>query len=219
MVSAPGAADAAGAPGTPGGGGAWAWLIAGALPSSSRMTSSTAVARLTISGSSRADETDDGSVEFTSRPGVGADEGLHALPGVGRGVRQLGELPVEEAVRGARVHLHVVLDVGLLERGVELIDVRLRNTLVGAAEERLDRRLVAAHRVDRLGTIRPALEAERPAVEADDAGVAEVARRLQVRQRAAEAEAHREQRAHLATVLAAQVRGRGRDVGLQRLGL
>src|SRR5512132_2296007 len=131
------AAGATGAAGPPGGGGAWARLIAGAMPSSSRMTSSTAVARLTMSGSSREDETNDGSVEFTSRPAVGADKGLHALPGVGRGVRELGELPVEEAVRGARVHLHVVLDAGFLQRAVELLDVRRRDTLVGATEERL----------------------------------------------------------------------------------
>src|SRR3954470_23721805 len=188
MASAEGAADAAAAPG---GGGAWARLIAGALPSSSRMTSSTAVARVTMSGSSRGDETGDGSVEFTSLPGVGADEGLHALPGIGRGLRELGELAIEEAVRRAGVDLHVVLDAGLLEGAVELIDVRLRDALVGAAEDRLHGGLVPGRRVDRLGAIGPALESERPAVEPDHAGVAEIAGRLQIRQRAAEAEAHR----------------------------
>src|SRR5207249_8514422 len=87
-----------------------------------------------------------------------------------------GVLPVEEAVRRAGVHGRVVLDVGRLARGVELVDVLLRNAVVGAAEEREHRRLVARDRVDRPRAIRPALEAERPAVEADDARVAEAAR-------------------------------------------
>src|SRR2546422_6419849 len=113
----------------------------------------------------------------------------------------------------------VVLDVGLLARGVELVDVLLRNALVGAAEEREHRRLVARDRVDRPRAIRPALEAERPAVEADDARVAEAARRLQIRQGTAEAEADAENRADLTTVSAAQVRDRRSDVRLELVGL
>src|SRR5256885_13675982 len=153
MASAPEGADA---PGAPAGGGAWAWLIAGALPSSSKITSSTAIARLTMSGSSREVETGDGRVKFTSLLGVGADEGLHALPGIRRGLRELGELPVEEAVGRARVDLQVVLDAGLLERAVELVDVRLRDALIRAAEDRLHGRFVPARGIDRLGTIGPA---------------------------------------------------------------
>src|SRR5262249_19878596 len=36
--------------------------------------------------------------------GVGADEIPHPAPRVGRGIGELAELPVEEAVGGARVH-------------------------------------------------------------------------------------------------------------------
>src|SRR5215470_9967138 len=127
MLSAEGAAAATGAPG---GGGAWAWPIAGALPSNSRMTSETAVARLTMSGSSREDETGDGCVEFTSLfPRVRPDERLYACPRVGGVLGKLGVLPVEEAVRRAGVDLHVVRDVVLLEGGVELLDIGRRDAL------------------------------------------------------------------------------------------
>src|SRR5262249_42571724 len=113
--------------------------------------------------------------------GVLAHEGSHALPGVGRGFRELRLLAVEEAVRRTRVDGGVVLDIRLTACGLELVDRALRNARVGATEEREHRAFVARHGVDGLGAIGPAAEAERPAVEADDARVAEPARRLQVR--------------------------------------
>src|SRR5262249_58470917 len=61
-------------------------------------------------------------------------ERLHALPGVGRRVLELGVLSVEETVRRAWVHDRLVLDVGLLADGVERVDVLLRNALVRAAD-------------------------------------------------------------------------------------
>src|SRR5262249_52586276 len=124
--------------------------------------------------------------------GVLPDERLHAPPGVGRGLRELRLLAVEEAVRRSRVDGRFVFDAGLAARGLELVDRRLWNTRVGATEEGEYAALVARDRVDRLGPIRPAAEAERPAVEADHTRVAEPARRLQIRERAAEAEADRE---------------------------
>src|SRR5438128_12271119 len=134
--------------------------------------------------------------------GVLPDECLDASPGIGRGLRELGLLSIEEAVRRARVDRRIVLDAGLAARGVELVDGGLGNSLIGAAEEREYAALVARDGIDRLGSVGPAAEAERPAVEADHAGVAEPARGLKVREGTAEAEAHREDRASFAAVLA-----------------
>ena len=121
-------------------------------------------------------------------------------------------------MRGAGVDRRVVRDARLAAGGLELVDRALRNALVGAAEDRQDGARVAGDRVDGLGPVRPAPEPEWPAVEPDHAGVPEPAGGLEVRERPAEAEADREERAHLAARGAAQVRGRGRDVGLKQLG-
>src|SRR5881275_497212 len=50
---------------------------------------------------------------------VALDEALHVLPRVGGRVLELLVLPVEEAVRRARVHVLLVLDARLLKRLVE----------------------------------------------------------------------------------------------------
>src|SRR5207244_9341252 len=107
--------------------------------------------------------------------GVPAHERLHAPPRVGRVLRELRLLAVEEAVRGARVDRRVVRDARLAAGGLELVDRALRDALVGAAEDRQHGARVAGDRVDGLGAIRPALEPERPAVEPDHAGVPEPA--------------------------------------------
>src|SRR5262245_63114734 len=112
----------------------------------------------------------------------------------------------------------VVLDIRFAAGSVELVDRALRNARVGAAEEREHRALVARHRVNGLGAVRPPAQAERPAVEADDARIAESARRLQVRERAAEAEANGEDRPDLTAVLAAQVSHTRLEAGPGRSG-
>src|SRR5947199_2181889 len=152
-------------------------------------------------------------------PGVLSHESLDALPGVGRRVGEFRLLAVEEAVRRARVDRGVVLDARLGARGVELIDDALRNPRIRTAKKRQHGARVARDGVDGLGPIRPAREPERPAVESDHAGVAQPAGRLQIRQRPTEAEADREDRADLAPGRAAQIRDRGRDVGLETIGL
>src|SRR4030095_7397175 len=113
-----------------------------------------------------------------------AHERLDAFPGVGRGFRELRLLAVEEAVRRTRVDGGVVLDIRLAARGVEVVGLALRNARVGAAEEREHRALVARHRVDGLGAVGPAAQAERPATEADDARVPQPAPRLPGRESA-----------------------------------
>src|SRR5882672_6139423 len=117
---------------------------------------------------------------------VRLDEALHPAPRVGGGVGEFLVFAVEEAVGRAGIDGGVVLDVALATGLVELIDVGLRNALVSAAEQREHRALVARHRVDGLGAVGPALETQWPAVEADHALVAEPARGLEIRQRAAE---------------------------------
>ena len=146
--------------------------------------------------------------------GVAANEVLHALPGVGRRRLELRLLAIEEAMGGAWIDGRVVLDPGLAARRVEGVDIALGNALVGAAKEREYRASVSADGVDRLGPIRPPLQPQRPAVEPDHPGVAEAARRLEVREHSAEAEADGEERAHRAAGGRAQVHCRRRDVGL-----
>src|SRR5204862_3422405 len=80
---------------------------------------------------------------------VALDEALHVLPRVGGRVLELLVLPVEEAVRRARVHVLLVLDARLLKRLVERFAIRLRNAFVGAAEDRQHGTLVVGRRVDR----------------------------------------------------------------------
>ena len=71
---------------------------------------------------------------------MAADEGERALPRVGRGVRELLLLAVEEAVRRAVVRDDLVLDARGGQRGVEGSIVLGGDVPVGACLEREDRR-------------------------------------------------------------------------------
>src|SRR6185295_16311212 len=73
------------------------------------------------------------------RLGAYPDELLHAPPGIGRGLLELVVLPVEEAVRRPGIDRRVVTDPRALARGLELVDVGLRDALVGAPEDRQHR--------------------------------------------------------------------------------
>src|SRR5439155_20614483 len=133
--------------------------------------------------------------------GVFGHKLAYAPPCVRRGVDELRLLAVEEAVGGAWIHNEVVALAGALAGGVELVDSALRDALIRAPEEGQDRAGEARDRVDRLRTIGPAAQPEWPAVEADDPAVAEAARRLEVGERSAEAEADREERPRRATLV------------------
>ena len=74
-----------------------------------------------------------------------------AAPRIGRGFGEVLLLPVEEAVRGAVVHLDLVLDPGSSERFLKGADLVDGNALVGAAHQPEDRRLHIAGPLRRPG--------------------------------------------------------------------
>src|SRR5215211_2301967 len=118
------------------------------------------------------------------------DELEHASPRVVGRVGELLLLAVEEAVRRALVGDELVLDAGLLQRGVERGDVLGANRLIRTAHQPEDRRLELAGALSRARRAVRAL-AWSP-VEADRAGQAVPARCGQPRMAPAEAEADRE---------------------------
>ena len=132
-----------------------------------------------------------------------ANERLHPLPRISRRLRELRLLLIEEAMRGTRIDSELVLDPGLAAGGIELVDGAAGDPLIGTAEEGEDRAGEAAHRVDRARSLRPIRGPEWPAIERDHPGVSEAAGRLEIRERPAEAESHREERSDLAALPAA----------------
>src|SRR3954447_13983882 len=144
--------------------------------------------------------------------GLAADEAQHALPGILGGGRELLLLAVEERVRRTVVDDDLVLRPRRLQRGAELVDVRLRDALVGAAHQGEDRRVELGRA---LGRARLAVALPRPPVEADRPGEAELAGRRQPRVPPAEAEADGEEPP---AAPRAQVGDHRRDVGLDGRG-
>jgi hypothetical protein len=142
-----------------------------------------------------------------------AEEAEHAPPGVlaGRGV--LFERAVEERVRRARIAHELVLHAGRVERRVVLVDLLLRDVVVGAAEEPEHGAARLTGGPDRRRPVRPLGQ---PAVEAHDPGQPErLVGRGQERVRAAEAEADRHH--PLRTGARAQQLDRRGGVGLHLL--
>src|SRR5207248_3079742 len=72
---------------------------------------------------------------------VAFEEGEHAAPCIRRGLGELLEAAVEEAVRGALVGHDLVRDAGLGQRPIELGVVLSADVPVVAGLEREDRRL------------------------------------------------------------------------------
>ena len=97
--------------------------------------------------------------------GMGLEEAEHPAPGVLAGLRVILEAPVEERVRGARVHVDLVVEAGLGEARVELLDLVDRDPLVGAAEQAEERRADVAGALERPVDAEPF--AREHAVEAD----------------------------------------------------
>ncbi len=63
------------------------------------------------------------------------EEAEHPAPRVLAGFRVVLEPPVEERMRGTRVDVDLVVQPGLGEARVELLDLVHRNCLIGATEQ------------------------------------------------------------------------------------
>src|SRR4051795_8767891 len=138
-------------------------------------------------------------------------EGEDAAPGVLARVGELLLLAVEEGVRRARVDVEVVLDARLVEAAGELVDLVLRDPLVGAAEQAEDRPVHLRRTCER--ALEAALRAVEAAVEPHRARQPELrVSRREERLAAAEAEADRD-RPSLAAALGQRIE-RSLRVGL-----